>query len=619
MINYTKSLNKGQHHSDTIQFKTYRNKFNKLKKIIKNKYYHDLLYEHRNNIKKTWEVLRNIIKKKNDKSNISDMFRVGTKTLEDPKEIANSFCKYFTNIGPELSKRIPAPHKTYEQYMKSDPPRNSLFFSPTDSNEIEAIIQIIKPKKSTGQDNLSSYLLKELRSAISTPLATIINKSMEQGFFPEQLKIAKIIPIYKSKEKDKFNNYRPISLLSSISKIYEKVIYKRIYTFVEPSLYANQFGFRSKRSTVHAVMELCTDIIESLEKKQITMATFLDLSKAFDTIDHNILINKLYMYGIRGIALDWFKSYLTHRKHFIQYKAHCSPMNFIETGVPQGSVLGPLLFIIYTNDLPKCLKNKNLKCLLFADDTTIYETNSEVTKLYDSLNDNLNVLADWFRANKLSLNVNKTVYMTFGNVKLHTLNNPASSLKLGEEIIKHVTVTQFLGIYIDENLKWTEHIKHVKSKLASSLYAMRSTKHTLTENHLKTLYFSLFQSYLEYGISIWGGANETVIKPLKIVQKKAIRIVSNSAYNAHTYPIFKHLHILKFTDLHDFDVLKFMFQYHHDGLPVSLNHLFTTNANIHQHNTRHRQDPHVVHRRTAFSNKALFKRVRNFGIPFRKV
>jgi len=446
------------------------------------------------------------------------MFRVGTKTLEDPKEIANSFCKYFTNIGPELSKRIPAPHKTYEQYMKSDPPRNSLFFSPTDSNEIEAIIQIIKPKKSTGQDNLSSYLLKELRSAISTPLATIINKSMEQGFFPEQLKIAKIIPIYKSKEKDKFNNYRPISLLSSISKIYEKVIYKRIYTFVEPSLYANQFGFRSKRSTVHAVMELCTDIIESLEKKQITMATFLDLSKAFDTIDHNILINKLYMYGIRGIALDWFKSYLTHRKHFIQYKAHCSPMNFIETGVPQGSVLGPLLFIIYTNDLPKCLKNKNLKCLLFADDTTIYETNSEVTKLYDSLNDNLNVLADWFRANKLSLNVNKTVYMTFGNVKLHTLNNPASSLKLGEEIIKHVTVTQFLGIYIDENLKWTEHIKHVKSKLASSLYAMRSTKHTLTENHLKTLYFSLFQSYLEYGISIWGGANETVIKPLKILQ-----------------------------------------------------------------------------------------------------
>ena len=228
---------------------------------------------------------------------------------------------------------------------------------------------------------------------------------MEERTFPNKLKISKIIPIYKSKDKDQLNNYRPISLLPSISKIYEKVVYKRLYNFINPSLYERQFGFRAKRLTIQAIIELNTDIIESFEDKDITMATFLDLSKAFDTIDHTILIEKLRRYGIRGIALNWFKSYLTNRSHFVKYKNYSSASSDMICGVPQGSVLGPLLFIIYTNDLPNCLKT--CKCILFADDTTIYKKSSNLSELYSTLNTELNALADWFRANKLSLNVGK--------------------------------------------------------------------------------------------------------------------------------------------------------------------------------------------------------------------
>lgn len=602
---YKQCINMPNEHPVTLEFKSKRNQFNKQKREAKQQYYKLLFNKYRHDIRKSWELMRTIIKKKNDKSNISESFKLDNKTINDPKDIASAFCDYFTNIGPNLSKQIPPPIKTSNQYMHNNPPINSLFMIPTDINEISTIIKQMKPKKSTGPDNISSWLLRELNLSISEPLSIIINKSMEQGIFPNQLKLAKIIPIYKSKDKEQFNNYRPISLLSSISKIFEKIVYKRLYTFIEPVLYNKQFGFRTKRSTIQAVMELCVDIMDSFENKQITMATFLDLSKAFDTIDHNILIGKLFKYGIRGIALDWFTSYLKDRKHFIQYKSQSSPINLIQTGVPQGSVLGPLLFIIYTNDLPHCLSNTNsTKCILFADDTTIYETSTDLNRLYNSMNDNLNTLADWFRANKLSLNVSKTIYMIFGNSQI-VLNNEPPVLKLGPEIIKRVETTKFLGLHIDDKLKWTKHLKHIKSKLSSSLFAIRSAKHILNSKQLKTIYSAMFHPYLEYGAILWGSARQTVLRPIELMQKKALRLITNSQYNTHTDPLFKAQNILKVKDLHDVQVNKFMYQYQNNSLPETLSNLFTNNHIIHNHATRHSNDPHIMHRRTTLAAQSI--------------
>lgn len=216
------------------------------------------------------------------------------------------------------------------------------------------------------------------------------------------MKLAEVIPIFKAKDKESLNNYRPISLLPTFSKVLEKIVHKRLYSYLltQSIFYESQYGFRSKHSTNHAVHELIDNVITSMDNKNSTLGIFLDLSKAFDTIDHKILLNKLEWYGVRGVALDWFRSYLSNRKRYVHYAQHKSNIYNIPCGVPQGSVLGPLLFIIYTNDLPNCLINS--KAILFADDTTIYISSNNMTDLYIKSNYELECLTEWFRSNKLS-------------------------------------------------------------------------------------------------------------------------------------------------------------------------------------------------------------------------
>jgi len=600
---FKKCLGKPVEHQSHIKFKKHRNLFNKLKRKMKEKYYQELFNKYKHDIEKTRGLIRSIINKTRDKSSTVESFRINDKDTNNPADIAKGFCDFFTNVGSKLSNQIPPSRYPYTQYLtnlklKSN---SSIYLAPTDINEISCIIRLLKNKKSTGPDGISSILLKQLNEAICEPLVILINKSIENGIFPDSLKIAKIIPIYKSKESNLLNNYRPISLLSSISKIFEKVLYKRLYNFIKNKLSDKQYGFRAKHSTIQAVTEMYADIVESLDNKSMTIASFLDLSKAFDTINHNILIYKLQMYGVRGIALNWFKSYLENRKHYILYKMHSSVISNITCGVPQGSVLGPLLFIIYINDLPLCLDKS--KCVLFADDTTIYTSSSDVSTLYDNLNANLYIVSDWLRANKLSLNVNKTTYMLFKPNQYVNIDNFV--LQIGNNVVEKVQCTKFLGLHIDDKLQWTSHIKHCKAKISSSLYAIRSVKHVLSTEHLRTLYFSLIHPYLDYGIMLWGSATKALTHPLEVLQKKAIRSITNSGYNDHTTPLFKKLNILTFKDMFNIQIENFMYQYFHNNLPINLNDIFRRNCDVHEHNTRHRRDPCTSNRHTALASKSF--------------
>ena len=310
------------------------------------------------------------------------------------------------------------------------------------------------------------------------------------GLVPNMAKLAKIIPIYKAKDKKDISNYRPISLLPIISKILEKVVHKNLYTFLEKNkvLYASQYGFRKNRSTVNAITELVCHITNAFENKQNTLSVFLDLSKAFDTIDHNILLHKLEFYGVRGLALNWFQSYLSDRKQYVLYNN------------VQGSVLGPLLFLIYVNDIANCLTHSKL--ISFADDTTVFLSSKYINDLYKNMNSDLDDLTNWFKANRLALNVNKSNCMLFQpNGNQNTLGN---TLNIGVDPIEHKLNCKFLGIFIDNQLRWNNHLSHISAKLSRSVYILKTVKHILHLTLLRSLYYTMVQPYLTKWDNIMG-------------------------------------------------------------------------------------------------------------------
>ena len=345
---------------------------------------------------------------------MSDTFVIEGQKETNKQSIANGFCKYFSNIGKTCADSIPKARNTPNYYMKGAPNPKSCFLYPTDHVEIVKIMRTFQPKKSTGDDGISMALLKHISEECSLPLAILVNKSLVQGIVPDCMKLAKVVPIYKAKNKELFTNYRPISLLPNILKILEKVVHRRLNSFMKKYdiLYSDQYGFRSKRSTIDAISKFSADVLLSQDKKDYCLSVYLDLSKAFDTINHDILFKKLHHYGVRGMALEWFKSYLDQRKQYVSYMGQNSDTLCVPYGVPQGSVLGPLLFILYTNDLPSSLSH--CKTVLFADDTTIYCQGCNLSMVYDQVNIDLDLLSDWFKANQLSVNASKTKYIIFG-------------------------------------------------------------------------------------------------------------------------------------------------------------------------------------------------------------
>ena len=331
--------------------------------------------------------------------------------------------------------------------------------------DLISLARTIKPKSTEGHDGISNKIMKLSIEEISVPLSHVFNLSMSSGVVPRQMKIAKVTPIHKNGNHQILANYRPISILPALSKLLEKVVYSRLYRFLENNdlLFNDQYGFRKKHSTMHPILKLLKHTTDSNDTrtKDITVATFLDLSKAFDSVSHNILLYKLNYYGIRGIANEWFKDYLTGRQQYTEANNVLSDIKDIECGVPQGSILGPLLFLIYVNDLEK---STTLPILTLADDTTILASGNNIDDVTVKLNSELRNVANWLSHNRLLLNIDKSRFMVLAPPNTRTSTN--SIVHINNISVKRVSKSnpgdksvKFLGLHLDENLTWQYHIE----------------------------------------------------------------------------------------------------------------------------------------------------------------
>ena len=569
-------------------YNLFRNRvFRELKKSKKS-YYSSYFNEHKDNIQKVWQGIRSLVNTKSTSKGLSQL-EINGSIIDDPKKIANHVNNFFVNIGPELDKSIPRiDNISPSRFLKNRIQLNFLIAHVSDEDVIN-IIQSL-PNKGTGPASIPLRMLKVAADLIAIPLCHIINISFSTGIFPDALKIAKVIPLHKGGSTQDENNFRPISLLSIFDKIIEKLMHKRLYHFLESHeiLYKNQFGFRKSNSTIFALIEITERIKESIDNGMYGCGIFIDLKKAFDTVNHKILLSKLEHYGIRDVALKWFESYLSNRKQFVVINGEKSDFKNILCGVPQGSVLGPLLFLLYINDLPN-VSNK-LMFYLFADDTNIYFESKSLSQLEKVVNEELKHLSLWLKVNRLALNIQKTNFLVFRSPQKSMYLNV--TIKLDNKALMQKDHIKYLGVLLDENLSWKQQISNVSKKISRSVGILSKLRHYMDTLMLKGLYFSLVHSHLVYGIEVWGSACDSDLHKLVVLQKKAVRVITFNERRpilpgplCSSTPIFRRLELLKLHDLFEFQISKFVFLTLNSLTPCNFNDWFNLNASLHNYNT----------------------------------
>ena len=569
------------------EYTRYRNKLTHTIEAAKANFHGKGFEEIGNDIKKTWKKI-NDMKNTNLKPRncLPEKLVVDKTVIQNAKDIANHLNKHFVEKGQNLASKLPKPKTTIYKTLGARNPCSMTFKVITETEVVNIVIDFDN-KKSTGVDGIPSILIKWSIHIIAPILTKLFNIFVNMGVYPDSLKVAKVTPLHKKRDKTIDDNFRPISVLTQINKIFEKLIHERLVTFTNEHsiLPNNQFGFRKKHSASHGITHLNEQVTKNLESKKISAVLFMDLKSAFDTVNHNILIRKLDHYGIRNNVLDLLISYLTNRKQFVKSGEIESCLYAVICGVPQGSVLGPLLFILYITDIVNCSK---FECFLFADDAGLLLADEKIKTLKKAVNAEVKLLYDWLITNKLTLNFTKTNYMLISNInKLSVKDRKKFRVTIGKYTIHEVEQTKYLGVILDNKLSWKEHIEYLITKLSQAAGVIYKLRKYLPYHAKMLIYDSLAASYLRYSISAWGNTTQSLLARLKSAQNKIIRYMTFSPPMSNVEDKYKSLKILDIQNLYFFEVAKFMHSVFHKKTPNAFGDYFHTIS--HSYNTRNKQ------------------------------
>lgn len=492
--------------------------------ITSEKIYHysNLVNEHLHNPKQLWRLFKEITSGIHGASATAKIILKTQATLfiEDDA-VANHLNEYFVNIGDSLAKKLP----TVQYTIPSIKPHNSInTFEKTSPDEIVNIISNLKTDSSAGLDKFPTRLLKDISNNIAPFLSNSINECFDLGKFPDKYKIARVITIFKSGDKFDPSNYRPISILSVFSKVFENAIKSRLinYMNLHSVINSNQFGFVKGSNTTTATLNLLKEIYDNLNSSKKTACIFIDVMKAFDSMDFDILLSKLQSIGIGGKVLELLADYLDNRSQCVFANGVLSDFQTIKTGSPQGSVLAPILFLIYVNDMFDLSLSGTLQ--LFADDAVCTYGSADYASLRAKMESDLQKLYTWFTKNKLSMHIGKTKFITFYQ-RNTIMSNIFDEINLNDNIISRVDSYKYLGIFLDSYLNFTTHVNYVKNKILPYIRILSRIKHYLPSDQLKKIYFAHIHSHINYLLPIYSAAHDTKLRELLILQKKAVKHV----------------------------------------------------------------------------------------------
>ena len=533
-------------------FKIYRNMLTKALKIAKSLYYERKLSE-ADGPKSTWNLLNNLTKKTLERPVVS--LNIDGEEITNNVIIAENLNNYFVNIAKDLQEGMQDEldqNLNMGQNINIQGSPNSIFLNPVTFDEVSIIIKTMK-NNNFHKAEIPVKLLKQAVNIVSPVLSSLFNHCITTGIFPDILKIANITPVFKNGDRKSMKNYRPISILNPISKILEKLMYNRIYSFFSSnSLFTRtQFGFIKNKGIEDAALNLAYEFNETFRNKLYTIAVFIDFTKAFDMVHHTLLLRKCYRYGIRGIAYNLLSSYLTNRKQCVICDGQRSSFQSVEIGVPQGSSLGPLLFNIFINDVTTSINLS--KIIIYADDIVLINTGEHKDDTENSINLDLAKLYDWSVDNGLIINRQKTKTMLI-------TPRPRTDIRilLNNEHIELVRSFKYLGLYIEDNLKYKLHISQTLAKISRANGMLYSLKDFLAKPCLLKLYYSLIFPHINLHILLWGGANEATLKPLQIGLNNVVRNLDGS--NVSTTEKYKTLRILSISQLYSLRLAEFMYQ-----------------------------------------------------------